>query len=59
MGKERLSERHLRDIAGIIQARKELLDTPYERWVAVLGLDAQWALAQQLVSCGEPPGSMP
>lgn len=52
-----LSERHLRDIAGIIQARREALDEAYiERWVAALGLAAEWTRARRLVEHGEAPG---
>ena len=51
-----LSERHLRDIAGIIQARRQSLDIAYiDRWVATLGLAAEWARARQLVADGEAP----
>jgi hypothetical protein len=51
-----LSERHLRDIAGIIQARRQALDSAYiDRWVAALGLAAEWARARHLVAEGETP----
>jgi hypothetical protein len=51
-----LSERHLRDIAGIIQARRQALDSAYiDRWVTALGLAAEWARARQLVADGEAP----
>lgn len=51
-----LSERHLRDIAGIVQARRRSLDIEYvERWVAALGLAAEWARARQMAVDGEAP----
>lgn len=55
------SERHLRDIAGILQVKGESLDTAYiDHWVAALGLAASWAHAQRLAdeeesSEGESP----
>ncbi len=42
------SERQLRDVAGIVATLGETLDRAYvERWVANLGLEAEWQRAQQ------------
>lgn len=42
------SERQLEDAVGIIQVQRDTLDTDYiDRWVAVLELDEQWAIARQ------------
>ena len=41
------SERQRRDIAGIVAAAAGQLDQAYiERWVAELGLEAEWAAAR-------------
>lgn len=41
------SERQLDDVAGVLAVRGAALDVPYvERWVQVLGLDAEWARAR-------------
>jgi hypothetical protein len=41
------SERQLRDIAGVLSVRAATLDVTYiEKWVAELGLEAQWARAR-------------
>jgi hypothetical protein len=38
------SEQQLRDVAGILAVRGDALDREYiERWIAELGLDAQWS----------------
>lgn len=38
------SERQLRDVAGVLAVRAATLDVTYiEKWVADLGLEAQWA----------------
>ena len=40
------STRQLEDVAGIVRMQAEQLDRAYvERWVAVLGLSAQWSEA--------------
>lgn len=37
------SEKHLRDIAGILKTSSNQLDIPYiERWAATLGLQSEW-----------------
>ena len=42
------SERQITDAAGILSVQGPALDIAYvERWVAELGLDAQWQLARQ------------
>ena len=46
-------EQQLRDVAGMLDAGGEALDLRYvDRWVAALGLDAPWSLAQALRSAG-------
>lgn len=43
------STRQLEDIAGVLKVQKDKLDRPYiEKWVAELGLAAQWSQARQL-----------
>jgi predicted nucleotidyltransferase len=42
------SERQIRDAAVVLEKRREKLDRPYiEKWIAELGLTAQWNLARQ------------
>jgi hypothetical protein len=46
-GKIGQSERQLEDVAGVLRVSGDDLDYPYiERWVANLGLAAEWARAQ-------------
>lgn len=41
--------RQIEDAAGILKVRRDRLDVPYiEKWVAELGLGAQWSQARQL-----------
>ena len=41
------SEKHLRDIRGILRLSREKIDFPYlENWVKKLGLEKEWARAQ-------------
>jgi len=43
------SERQVRDAAIVLEKRRHKLDLPYiEKWVAELGLIAQWSQARQL-----------
>ncbi|HUQ69873.1 MAG TPA: hypothetical protein VM165_10140 [Planctomycetaceae bacterium] len=46
----RVSEKHLRDIAGMMKLLREKLDREYiERWAAKLGVTAEWELVRQRV----------
>jgi len=41
--------RQIQDAAGILKVRKDELDLPYiEKWVAELGLNAQWSQARKI-----------
>ena len=43
------SSRQIEDAAGILKVRGKELDLPYiEKWVAELGLTAQWSQARRL-----------
>jgi hypothetical protein len=49
------SERQLRDVIGILEARAGELDLAYlERWVRELGLDALWQRARAAARGGRP-----
>lgn len=43
------SSRQVQDVASVLKVQSQRLDRPYiERWVAELGLTAEWARARQL-----------
>lgn len=50
------SEKHLRDIVGILKVQAEAIDRAYlAEWIAKLGLSAEWALVENRLSgAGQP-----